>query len=467
MPYSDGFRAFLQAGGQPVVTLDITWNGGLPVGRYCTTAMAASHGAYKGLIQEIQDPVEGIDPKTASLAPLEATVTVIDTDPPGSPNDRALEKILEGATDQHRVAAILRWGHPDLVEADWDVRLSGILDHWTFNGGTVDLVIRTDDKFLRSGANRWPIMPSEWPALPEVEGVQSQDIYLPVLFGAHESSNLSARGFVPAIFVQQPSENFERWDFVTLGWPPMDPTTVYRIRDGQQTTMSAGGDYSISRTIIGGKAVTLIVWVSGADILDTDTVQFDGSGLSELGDGSGIFITNPVTQLRFWLVNFGHGRWLSGNFLSEADSPIELVSWAEVEAYAQKYNLEGSFRVGGTVNQRTILDQINEWLETWPLFRPYWTAAGKLALAVIDHTFPQYAEEKGSGDLFFSLIREKDVSSISFPEDAQDLIKRVSAAHLFDIAGNKNWGSMDVQDPSRDEDVTKTIRMIASVSKFG
>lgn len=463
MPYPSAFAAYLEQTPPDqwkiVPVLDLFFAGGVGQGRLSTVDLTTDVGFYEGRIQDVQDPTFGIDPKSASLTVAESTVTIIDGPEEASPNFRKYEKILEGATKQRGIRALLRWASPDLDPNDWYVLFDAIFDRAKYHSsGLIDLIIRTDDRWVRSGAFKRPILKSEWPNAPDT----SLDIYLPLVVGTHLSTSLSARGFIPTILVQTEvvEASQRRWDFVSLGYVTV--TAVYRIRNNVATQMVLTSDYTILKIVVAGKACTIIQWNLSEDILTTDTIQCDVQGITDLGDGTGTLLTNPVTQIRFWLVNFAHGAWLAGSWLSEGGSPIEPTSWAEAEAYAQKYQLEGSFRVGGTVDQRTIIEVFNEWLATWLMFRTYWTPDGKLAMAVRDCTFPQY----GTGS-FFDLIRERDcLSRPEFSDDPQALVRRFSAAHLFDVAGNKSWGSMDVQDLNVEEDVTQTVRMTDSVSKF-
>jgi hypothetical protein len=462
VPYSAAFRAYLERPGPHKIAsvLEITWPGSTAPSRFGIADFPTAADFYEGRIQQggIQDSSEGVDAKSSSLEPLESTLTAIDateeTDK-GTERYRKLQRILEGAVDPRRSPATLLWASPDLARADWSVRLAGILDRWQYHdSGLIDLTIRTDDRWMQSGASRWPILKSEWPDCPDA----NLSIYLPVIYGTHISTNLSGRGFVPTIMVVDGSN---RVDFVSLGFVTVTP--VWRIRAGTPTEMTGGGvQYTVTQEVVGGKAVTLIRWEEAGGMLDSDIVQCDVQGLSYLGGGTGVQITNPVAQIRHWLVNFAAPiPWLSGTYNSEL--LIEPTSWAVAEAYAQRFHLEGSFRVGGAVDQRSVMDIFNEWLGTWRRFRPYWTPEGKLAMGVLTYDWPG----QGTGS-HFDLVRERDViNRLAVKDDPSTIISRISATHLFDIAGNKNYGSMDVEDPSRSEKVTETVRMTHSVSKFG
>jgi hypothetical protein len=455
MGFSDNLKAYLEAHGSKLVLtiLEVEWLGDEETGRYASGYFSHDDGQYDGLISKngVSGPSEGVDPQSSSIRSLEASVELIDV-------DRSIQRILEGPREQRRAAVTLYWGVPSLARADWNIRLRGILDSWTYrDGGLVVLQIRTDDRFLDGPASRWPAVTSEWAELPD----KNRNVYLPAIFGVHLSNSLSARGFIPTIYITAPTHGAKWQELVSLGY--VNVTAVYRIRADVASLMTLTTDYIVVQTIVGGKALTLVEFTPAAAMLEDDTVQVDVEGLTELGDGTGTMIANPVTQLRLFLVNFGHGSWLSGDWLSEDDSPIEPTSWAEAEAYAARYRLEGSFRVGGAVEQRSVLDVINEWLGTWTMFRPYWTPEGELAMGVMRFDWPEYGEGG-----FFELIREDDVvGRPQTQDDTSHIISRVSATHLFDIAGSKNWGSVDVQDVSREERSSDRLQMTDSVSKFG
>ena len=58
------------------------------------------------------------------------------------------------------------------------------------------------------------------------------------------------------------------------------------------------------------------------------------------------------------------------------------------------------------------------------------------------------------------------IGRLQTTDDTQKIVGRVSGTHLYDIAGNKNWGSMDVQDVTVNERGTDPVQMTDSVSKF-
>lgn len=466
MAFSDAFRAYLQTPPphRIATVLEIAWPGANPPARFGVADFPTTTDFYVGRILEngVRDPREGVDHKSAALQVLESTVTIIDRVDEahrGTALYRDTQRILEGQLDPQRSVCTLLWASPDLDRSDWSVRLRGNLYSWSYHDSAlVDLTLRTDDRWTHGDASRWPILKGEWPSAPDA----SLGVYLPVVYGTHLSTNLSGRGFIPTILVQ--TEEVEalrnRWDFVSLGYVTV--TAVFRIRNNVPTQMVLASDYTILQRIVAGKACTIIQWNLSEDILTTDTIQCDVKGLTDLGGGGGVQLTNPVTELRHWLVNFAApDPWLSGTYKPEL--LIEPTSWAKAEAYAQRFHLEGGFRVGGSVDQRSVLDFVNEWLDSWQRFRPHWTPDGRLAMKVLDYEWPG----QGAGT-HFDLIRQRDVlNRLNVQHDPSALLSRISATHLFDLAGKKNWGSMDAEDSGRIEKVTRTVRMIDSVSKFG
>jgi hypothetical protein len=447
MSYSAAFRAYAVRHDKDIVpTLEVTWPGDWPAGRYSSSAFAvASLGQFVEAVSPATfgDITDGYEARTTGLTQLETTVTLID-------KDRSITRILEGPYECRRARAVACWGSPGLARADWETLLDGMLDRWAYHDGyLVDLTIRTDARWL-DGRSREVLSPAEWANLPDA----SRGIYLPNVFGSHDGQNMTAQGFVPTTMVRFSAGSL-RWDLVAHGAMSSVPR-VYQ----NGTLKTAGVHYSIAYPVVGGKLCTVIQWI--VIPAATDTVQCDVDGATNVGAGGGTLVTNPVTQMRLWLVNHGWGRWLTGAYLSEASSPLDSTSWSLAEAYAAKYLLEGAFRVGGTTEPARVEDVFKAWLDGWRIFRAWWTPAGKLGLRAFELTHPGV----GNGDEF-DLVRKGDfLSRPEVSDDVTGLVSRVSLTHLYEAASGKAWGALDVQDLSQDEQATESVRMEHSAARF-
>lgn len=460
MAYTAGMKAYLaRADALIVPTVEVTWPGTWPAGRYSSSSFGmAGVGQFVEAVRPATfgDVTDGFDPRMPGLTELETTVTMID-------RDRSLMKILEGPYDCRRTRIVAKWGSPFLAYADWEVLLDGILDRWSYHDSClVDLTFRTDARWLDSKIPREPLSPAEWPDLPN----GSRGIYLPQILGSHDGQNLSGKGFVPTVMARYSAGSL-RWDVISHG--NVAAPRVYLSSGGttDRTGLPAFGlktsgvHYAVEGYLIGGKWCTVIRWLPGQIPAVDDVVQCDVEGFRTTSDGTRV-VTNPVAQMRLWLVNFGWGRWLTGPWLSEASSPLDSASWSAAEAAAELHKLEGAFYVGGTTEQRRVREVLEGWLNSWRMFRCWWTPAGKLAIRALDVAHPGV----GNGD-DFSLVRKEDFGEgFQVADSASGIANRVSMTHLFEAATGKSWASLDVQDLSQDEDVTVNVRMEHSAARY-
>ena len=459
MPYSTALREYIEGGGiEFVTTVEIVWPEQDEPGRYATADLAVPGvGNFEARIKDIQEPTEGVTPRYAGVAVLETTVTLIDD------ARRSIMRILKGPADCRRAAATVKWGSPGVPYADWYTVLAGILDRPAkfYGERLIDLVIRTDDRWLESPVLRLGIIPAEWEDLPADIG----GTWMPVLFGIHDSRGLSDRGMVPTVKVASRGDSL-RWDFISHGWLQSVPR-VY-VGSGDSFSLAPVGHFFVQRIYRNGNYMTIIVWAGTREVTPAadQEVRVDCSGLTLDGtiptiaevaaDPEANLAYNPVAQLRLWLRLYARNLWKYGAYPAEVG--IHSASWDAAEEYAERNLLRGAFRVGGTKEQRTALDVVTEWLGNWTMFRPYWTAQGELAMGVIDTAaWPGY----GTGS-YFNLIRDEDRSVLSrpvFESDPEGILNRISAVHLFDLAENKSWGTLEAQDLTQDEDHAHDMRL--------
>jgi len=457
VPYSSALKAYLEGGGEDIrPTLEVAWPDEVAPGRYSTADLAiAGVGNFESRIESIQEPTEGVTPRFAGVAVMETTVTLLD-------DDRRIMRRLEGPRNCRRIVATAKQGSPDpaVPYADWSVALAGIIDRWKFHGGSkVDLVIRTDDRWLESPVFRLAILQSEWEDLPEA----NRGIWMPQVFGIWDSTGLSDKGFVPTIKVASRGDSL-RWDFISHGWLQSVPR-VY-VGSGDTFAIAPTANYAIDRIFREGERITLIVWGGTAAVTPAadQEVRVDCSGLTLDGtvptqaevdaDPEANLAYNPVAQLRLWLRLYARNLWRAGAYPAEVG--IDATAWDAAEEYAERYGLRGAIRLAGSKEQRTALDVITEWLGNWTMFRPYWTAAGLLAIRAIDPRWPGY----GSGS-YFNLIRDEDkhvLAKYAVEPDPEGILNRVDTEHLFD-AVEKSWGTLAVQDLTQGEDHTHDMRM--------
>jgi hypothetical protein len=456
VPFSTALRAYLEAGGDDIrPTLEVEWPEEDEAGRYSIGDLAVPGvGMFEGRITQIQEPTEGVTARFSGIAVLETTVTLAD-------DDRRIMRRLEGAADCRRIVATVKQASPDVPYADWSVALAGIVDRWRFYGGhLIDLVIRTDDRWLESPVFKLPILQAEWEDLPP----ENRGVWMPQVFGIWDSRGLSDQGLMPTVKVAQRGDSL-RWDLVCHGWVQSLPRLY--VGTGDSFALASTANYYVNRIFREGEYITLITWGGTREVTPAadQEVRVDCSGLTLDGtiptpaevaaDPEANLAYNPVAQLRLWLRLYARNLWRFGAYPAEVG--INAAAWDAAEEYAERYGLRGAFRLGGSKEQRTALDVVTEWLGNWTMFRPYWTAAGELAMGVLDPRWPGY----GTGS-YFNLIRDEDkhvLTKYSIDLDPEGIVNRVTAEHLFDAAQNKSWASLEVQDLTQEESQTHDMRM--------
>jgi len=436
--------------------LEITWRhtlatGDLPPWLPSSTVMRLSSGivsargtSYVPRVIEWGEIQRGFDVRSSSLSPLEMTVQVAD-------DDQALRAALEGGR-QRGSAVTVYWVIAGNA-TDYATRFVGMLDRWGYEGQTVTLTLRTDDRMLRTYPGH-TLTKSEWPYIP----TPSIGLYAPLVYGTHNSSGLSGVGMLPAICV--------RFQAGTAAW------YVPAIAEAKQVLAvykngvieTAGVNYAVSYSYsVAGRAYTIIGFLAGHIPAATDVITCDVRGYESTGNtGSGstaptgTLITNPVEQIRHYLINWAEQEYLSGVWATAEDSSvIDPDAWALASQWAERQALEGAGYLGGNAEAVQVGDVLNSWLETWTCFRAYWSATGRLALRVIPLEFQGY---RGATDP--PLLRTMDERSAAiYEQDTTNLTDRIDGAYLFDEVQGQYLSSLTVTNPAVGEDVTTSVQL--------
>jgi hypothetical protein len=382
-------------------------------------------GGWSGIRQQIEL-------RAAGLGGLSTSVTLAD------PDNRVRDAIINGDNRQS-TAVILRVipGSDD----DYDTRFSGLLDSWEFATGQVRLNFKTDERNLRANFPSWRYLKSEWFQMdPQFDRTPASLVY-----GKHDSTALNlTHGMVPTV----PVWVANAWFATNLG-PATYIKDVY-VADSSTTTKqtwtapgAGGNDYEkVYGSLAGGKTFTIIEFLNAPSTDKTVTADLYGYALSAISpyDASNT-LTNPVKQLRHFLVNFAVNRtrgYVPGGW-DDTDALIDTASWDAAATWADNHGLEGSRFMD---EQKTALSTIVEWCESFPMFRPFWNTEGKIEMTVLDATWPGYWG--GSS----AIIRREDTigSAFRYSVDASDVTGKISAQYLRDSVDGKFLRTLDVQD---------------------
>lgn len=332
---------------------------------------------------------------------------------------------------------------------DYHVRFVGLLDSWQFLPGKVQLNFRTDDRRFRSTWPAWPYLREEWFQM----ALDKVGTYAGLAYGKHDSTGLGlTHGMVPTVPVWNDASS--SWWSVNLG--PADfikDVYVDGVLQAYPTNYA-----KIYGSLAGGKTFTIIQFNGGffpaADAVVTcDLYGYAAGGQSDfLGTE---VITNPVDQIRHFLVNFAQDRsrgYAPTPWNTLADF-IDGTSWDNAAAFATAHGLEGSRFIQ---DQQQVADTFREWCESFLIFRPFWSSEGKIKLAVLTGRWP------GNWDGINDVVRREDDrgNSFQYSTDPENVTSKISVKYLYDSVDNKTLRSFDAQDPSVGEAEDSSLEML-------
>jgi len=282
--------------------------------------------------------------------------------------DRAWAKLSEGefADDIENSAIRIKLAHPEVAEADWLTRFAGIVDVWEWTGPMrVAVSAVGDDRPLirKYPRGAWVINNVDWPNVPS----DSIGQVTPLLYGKHDSALLSNTGMVPTIYVDNSG-----FRYMVCAGRAADVSRV--LKDG----VPVGAGFTITNPIIRGKLYTLVDFAGDQG---DSSIDVDVDGYENVGDGTGVWISNPADQLTHYLSNFVFGDYRSGNWLSDS-SLVDSTTFATLASYFTNHSIEGSRRLS---SQQKAKDVIAEWLQSLEA-RGWWTTEGTIAAGVEDPT---------------------------------------------------------------------------------
>jgi hypothetical protein len=437
------------------ITLSVTptsppsWLSGAKL--YLSAGITYARGnVYYPAVSEWGDIRRGFDVRSSDVQPLELTMTLADT-------DGEIKGILESGQQRGSVAQVY-YALPG-NSTDYQLLFSGILERWGYkSGGITTLTLRTDDAFLRTYLPTWEITKSEWPNAP----TRSIGVLVPIVLGTHNSSGLSGTGMLTAIPVD--------WTASVIGWYVVCAGEAKSILavfvDGVSKTVTTHYtvDYALTRA---GRTYTCVQFTAGnipatdavvtCDVQGYETTGNTGSGTTA---PTGALTTNPVEQMRRLLVNFAEKKWLTGAWYDPSTSDvIDTASWAECGQWAERHALEGAGYLGGATEPKQTLDVLNSWLDSWPMFRAFWTAEGKIGLRVLSLEWPGY---RAAADPPILTAELEVGSSAEYEQDTSNLADTIIMEYLYDETQQRYYASMTSTDPDAGSGITSSSQMMWS-----
>ena len=405
------------------VAFDLVLPGGTK--KYSNVGVSSAvRGKYDARVESFGTIPREVSELDNQLSPIEMNVTILDTD-----RDFAMEVgSYRGSIRGSR--ATIRIVSPNVSDGDSFLAFDGVLDSYTQPEPMKwELKLIADDRPLRLGkVPKTAITQADWPAAHGDAIGQ----YLGPIYGVHNSNGTGNAGSVPALYVDTVDHTYA-W---MLG--AGTATTVYSAGVGMLTT-----SYTSTTTTINGKLWSIVTFTS--DQGDNE-ITLDVEGLTDQPDGTGTLITNPVEQLKHFLVNFVWNDWRSGAYYEESTAPLAVESFNRTAELLNAFGHRGSKRYAGT-EQLNALDALNEWLDSHEI-KAFWTNQCKLAVRPIDHRTQRL--------YFDTQVLKGSELALSFSRifDPTNIVQKVSTQYIYNEAAAKYSQTLEVSDLSVNEDVT-------------
>jgi hypothetical protein len=421
--------------------LEIAFPGGSK--RYAPVGIAsAAHGGYEPrLLPPFPTIARSVNERTNNLSDLEVEVEISDA------GDRAADRRQLGirlATyrqSYRNSVATIRLLSPNVSDADSPIVFSGVVDTAEQVRPLVwRLRLRLADSPLKYGfLPRAIISQADWPSAH----FDALGQYIPIIYGTHNSTGITAAGFVPCHYVDQLGFRY----LVGLGHMKTI-RTVYSAGVAVDTA-----NYAVTYPTVNGKLVTLIDFTATQG---TNDVTVDLDGLSDKADGTGNLISNPAEVLQHLLVNFVFGDWRSGEYLSASTAPIHAPSFVETANFLSARGHECSRRL--SVPMRA-LDLVNEWADNHGA-KLFWKGNGQLAVRMNDPNITRlYTDEQ------WFHADEDEAGAFALRSDAQGITREISLPYLFGETEGKFYQGMIASDLSVAQKVAISLDQPWSASR--
>jgi hypothetical protein len=367
---------------------------------------------------------------------VEMVVTILDMDRDFAQEVAQYRGSIRGS------AVVLRILSPNVADGDAFTAFDGVLDGYSQPEPMMwELRLRPDDWPLRLvNVPRTPITQADWPSADTAIIGE----FLGPLYGTHDSNGSGEYGAVPALLVDRGAFKYV--------WMLGAGTVTAAYSDG---IVVSENDYTASTETRNGKLWSVITF----DTEQTDKeITLDVTGLTDEPDGTGTLITNPVLQLKHWLVNFVYNDWRSGPYYEESEAPLDTRYVNETADYLDALGHEGSKRFGGT-DPIPALDVLNEWLDSHEL-KAVWRNNGKLAIRLV-------ADPRNQRIYFDTQVLRGTELALEFQRvfDTSNVVRKVSGQYIFNEAVKKYLQTLEVSDLSVPDDVTVTRSLPWSASR--
>jgi hypothetical protein len=401
------------------------------VGQYGAVAVnSRSEGLFEPLIISVDDIDINVMSPSNALQALTCGVVLADTDRNFS-TLQAKHRSIRGS------AVRLRWISPDLPKTDWFTAFKGILTSYDQVKTNIwRLKFKVDDTVFDSAIPRTKFTEQDFGLAPDPK---LYDNFVPQIWGVHDSRELTGDGMVKLWRVSDV-------EFISSFHRIKAHRKVYTFQSGDPPTIDdtlvQDTDWEESFPIINGRQYSRVTLIGGSAATNKEMeIRADVEGYEDIGDGTGIVITNPALQIAHALVNFVFNRVQSGLWLSNVGEPIDAERLEEFRDFFNNTGQAGARYLGGQSSETNVKQEIQRFTKCTEV-KVWWNHQNELAFGVNDPmTLDVYPEEH---QIYEGL---HDLRGASYSFDGNKILKQIAISYLRQQASNSFLANVTVEDP--------------------
>lgn len=397
-------------------------------------------GNFKHRIVGLSEAGPSVSPRVYSLAALETSIVVDDS-------DHYLRKLIHAYGERlPEAATTLATAVRGLPPALWWTYFTGGLDTWELVPAGYKLTFRTQDRPLRAPHPQRQITAADRPNAP----AESIGRYYQIVYGVHDSESTDAKGMIEAIEVDSVSHEWHA-SLGRLG-------SIFNVRaDGIAVPSS---DYAVTYPLTNGFRETVIDFTASQS---GKRITFDCEGLTDRGGGGGRVLTRFGEITPHWLANWVYGEpWTDGAWKLPSTAPADLPSIWWTDQFLAREGHAMTLVVGGDeadahTDALTVLEGIARTFH----IHPYWTELGKIAFYPID---PYVAELLLERPWIRARYHDLD-AGFSLPQNTRQKVNKVKVSWLPQASEGRFAQTVEVEDLAVVEQAPVSIELPNSAAE--
>lgn len=392
---------------------------------------SASGGLYTGRLSSVGPWSEAGSDRRFALQGVNVPCQIED-------DDAAFAALVAGryGPQLRKATARVKVAAPSVEPKAWFTAFSGLLLSFSRTGlQGWKLQLGTDDLPLKRKAPRATFTRTTTPrAKADVLGKA-----IPFGLGVFDSTSTTGTGALPTFRVD---DVLFRYAFGLGAWQSVD-----RVCVGGALQAAAAWSFVVAE--VGGVLLSMVQFAAdpGADAV----VTVDARGLTDVYDGSGELVLDPVDQFELALRLVVWNDWRRGPYPAPSTVPVDADALALVKDYLANRTIAGGHQGSAYFgSQRTGRDILNTWCESWGV-RACWSPYGRVRL---------YAEDDPEDTYLAEYLPEAEVEigeRADLDYDVANVVDGVQVRYLPDPASGDLRATLTVQDSGLGEVGTDTM----------